>query len=167
MQELGTAGEYQLSRKLYFSSVIGFSNVADTSSDTSATDELTLAKDEATPSFINPILLANDFFELGPAPGESLPAPRVAMTDGAANTPFCEDFNEQTICGAAGNSNGCGTNPSGIPSTANTVCGNGILEAFEECDPGNGSGNSVNAGSGCSSTCRCVLDFNEATGVCN
>jgi hypothetical protein len=168
VQALGTAGEYQLSRKLYFNSVIGFGNIADTTGDTSATDELTLARDEATPSFINTLLTSNNFFELGPIPGEAAPpSPRVALAGGAANTPFCEDFNEQTVCGASSNNNGCLTNPSGVPSTVNTVCGNGVLEAFEECDPGAGSIASVNAGSGCSSTCRCVLDFNETTGVCN
>jgi hypothetical protein len=29
--------------------------------------------------------------------------------------PFCEDFNEQTVCGAASNVNACANNPAGIP----------------------------------------------------
>jgi hypothetical protein len=155
VQALGKAGEYQFSRKLYFNSLVGFGNVAVTAGDPTATDELTLAKFEATPSDINPILQANDFFTLGP----SSPA--------GTDTQFCEDFNEQTICGAATNNNGCAGNPAGIP-TISTTCGNGTLDAFEECDPGAGSVGSVNAGAGgCSSTCRCKADFNEATGVCN
>ena len=149
VQALGKAGEYQLSRKLYFNSLVGFANIAATTGDPTAADELTLAKFESTPADINPILTANDFFTLGP------------QSPGGGDNPFCEDFNEQTICGAASNNNGCLGNPSGVP-TVNTVCGNGVLEAFEECD------GTVNAGSGgCSATCRCKADFNETTGACN
>ena len=45
--------------------------------------------------------------------------------------------------------------PSADPtqSTVSTVCGNGVKEAFEECDPGNGA----SAGTAtCSTTCRCA-----------
>ena len=150
VQKLGQAGEYQLSRKLYFNSLVGFANVADTSGDPTATDEITLAQFESTPADINPILTNNGFFTLG------------TQSPGGTDTQFCEDFNEQTICGAPSNNNGCLGNPSPIPSAANTVCGNGVLEAFEECDT------NVNAGAGgCSTTCRCKADFNETTGICN
>jgi hypothetical protein len=145
VQKLGTAGEYQLSRKLYFNSVEGFANV------TNAPDETLLAKDEATATFINPILTSNGFFTLG------------AQSPATTDTPFCEDFNEQTICGAAANVNGCTGNPTGIP-TANTICGDGVLQAYEECDNGPANGTS---GNHCSLTCRCTLDFNETTGACN
>jgi hypothetical protein len=77
VQKLGTAGEYQLSRKLYFNSIEGFANV------TNAPDETTLAEDEAV---------------------------------------------------------------------------------YGECDNGPANGTS---GNHCSVTCRCTLDFNEATGACN
>ena len=99
--------------------------------------------------------LRNDFFTLG------------ASSPAGADTQFCEDFNEQTICGATSNNNACPSNPTGLP-TANTVCGNGTLEAYEECDPGATGIPPVNAGAGgCSATCRCKADFNETTGVCN
>ena len=137
VQELGKPGEYQLSRKLYFNSLVGFSFVADTTGDPTATHELTLAKFESTPSLINPILVNNDFFELGP------------LSPAGANTQYCEDFNEQTICGASTNNNGCAGNGSVVPPntydggvglpTISTICGNGLLEAFEECDPGAGT----------------------------
>ena len=150
VQKLGQVGEYQLSRKLYFSSLVGFANIANTTGDPTATDEIALADFESTPASINPILTNNGFFTLG------------TLSPGGTDTQFCEDFNEQTICGAASNANGCLANPGAIPSTANTVCGNGVLEAFEECDT------TVNAGSGgCSTTCRCKADFNETTGACN
>ena len=150
VQLLGKPGEYQFSRKLYFTSLVGFGNVAATTGDPTAADEIKLADFEATPASINPILAANDFFTLG------------TLSPAGTDTQFCEDFNEQTICGAATNNNGCLGNPAGVPSSANTVCGNGVVEAFEECD------GTVNAGAGgCSATCRCKADFNEATGVCN
>jgi hypothetical protein len=95
--------------------------------------------------------------------------------------PFCEDFNEATICGAATNVNGCASNVTstggllqnatigsftsapptpittpgcppampGVPACtipiASTICGNGIVEPYEECDPPSAT---------CSLTCR-------------
>jgi cysteine-rich repeat protein len=159
VQKLGTAGEYQLARKLYFSSLVGFANVAASSGDSQAADELTLAKYEATPANINPILTTNGFFTLG------------SQSPATTDTPFCEDFNEQTVCNPTtasastlpANVNGCAGNPAGIP-TAATICGNNVQEAYEECDDGLNNGTT---GDHCSLTCRCVLDFNEATGKCN
>jgi hypothetical protein len=97
-----------------------------------------------------------------------------------ASRPFCEDFNETEACGfsgstrtgfaagvcteANGNCNGCNNNnsvanipgdPSADPTaaTVSTVCGNGIIELFEDCDFNATTGNP--AGCVCSSTCRC------------
>jgi hypothetical protein len=151
VQKLGLAGEYQLARKLYFNSVVGFGSVAASTGDPQAADELTLAKFEAVPANINGILTSNGFFSLG------------VQSPAGSDTPFCEDFNEQLICGAASNANGCTGNPTGIP-TANTICGDGVQGAFEECDNGTANGST---GNNCSKTCRCVNDFNEATGHCN
>jgi hypothetical protein len=153
VQLLGKTGEYQLARKLYFASLIGFGNIADTATDTSATDELALGKFESVPGSINPILTSNGFFTLGPLSPEG------------TDTQFCEDFNEQTVCGNAGNLNACNSNPAGIPgdpspvpalASISTVCGNGNVESYEECDHGSANGASGNA---CSSTCRCVGAF--------
>jgi cysteine-rich repeat protein len=64
-----------------------------------------------------------------------------------------------------GNLNACNTNPAGIPgdpspvaalATVSTVCGNGNVEAYEECDHGAANGASGNS---CSATCRCVGAF--------
>jgi hypothetical protein len=151
VQKLGQAGEYQLARKLYFASLHGFANIAASTGDPQAADELTLAKFEATPANINPILTTNGFYTLG------------GQSPSGTDTPFCEDFNEQNVCGAAANANGCTGNPAGIP-TANTICGDGVQGAYEECDNGTANGTS---GNHCSLTCRCVLDFNETTGACN
>jgi hypothetical protein len=192
VQVLGQAGEYQLARKLYFNSLVGFANIANTTGDPSATDELTLAKFEAggpgSPS-INALLVTfaeftfgNEFVGAGPDPQ------------------FCEDFNEQVVCNdtatAPANVNGCVGNPAGIPAGlagaagsntgavganqaggTSTICGDGIRQAYEECDngslefPANGhaTGNSSTdlTPGGCSPTCRCTVDFNVTTGVCN
>ncbi len=152
VQLLGQAGEYQVSRKLYFNTLVGFANLNPTTSDTDTSGEVTLAKDEATPSFMNTIMTSNGFFTLG------------AQSPAGTDSQFCEDFNEQTVCsGTNANVNGCSSNPSGIP-TASTVCGNGTREAYEECDNGTANGTS---GNGCSVTCRCVKDFNNSTNACN
>ncbi len=155
VQLLGQPGEYQFSRKLYMNSLVGFANVAATTADPGAADELALAVNESVGAFINPILTPLSFFPLGAQ---------------ATNGQLCEDLNEVTICGNAGpNVNGCLGNPAPIPGAAagsSTVCGNGVREAFEECD-----GTDHAPAGHCSATCRCTLDYNNAafggTGGCN
>jgi hypothetical protein len=146
VQLLGTPGEYQVSRKLYFNSLPGFGHVTQA-------DELALAKFESVAASIDPILTTNGFFPLG------------AQSPAGANNPFCEDFNEKTVCtSVAANVDACnaaGNTVAGIP-TANTVCGDGVVGAYEECD------GTVKAGAGgCSATCRCKADYNSTTGACN
>jgi hypothetical protein len=162
---------YRLWSKLYFNSIVGFGRV------TSAA-ELALAEFESFDQNTGPIVVNYGFFQLPFSPSGSVP------------TPFCEDFNEQVVCGAANNLNGCAFNtatdavgggplvnttiaaftslapgavttpgcagssgctipsdPSSDPmmSTTSTVCGNGHVEALEECDP---------PGPACSNACR-------------
>jgi hypothetical protein len=155
IQGLGAAGEYPAARKLYFESLVGFANIAATAGDVAAPDELNLAKFLANPMDINPILLANGFFTLG------------AQSPAGVDTPFCEDFNEQVVCNPTptaastlpANVNACAGNPAGIP-TANTVCGNGVREAYEECDDGLSNGTT---GDKCTQTCRCANDFQNGS----
>jgi hypothetical protein len=154
-QLLGQPGEYQFSRKLYMNTLVGFGHIANTTGDPGAADELQLAANESVGTFINPILTPLSFFPLG-----------AQATTGS----LCEDFNEVTVCGNAGpNVNGCLSNPAPIPGAAagsSTVCGNGVREAFEECD-----GTDHAPAGHCSATCRCTLDYNNAafggTGGCN
>jgi cysteine-rich repeat protein len=147
VQLLGKTGEYPISRKLYFASLTGWSNVT--------SDELTLAKYEAgtlseSTSF-DSILTGEGFFMLGP----SSPA--------GPDAQFCEDFNEQVVCNPTttspstlpANVNGCATNPQGIP-TVSTICGDGKVDAYEECDHGTSNGTT---GDTCSQTCRCTGAF--------
>ncbi|MGA3121056.1 MAG: hypothetical protein ABSF69_09840 [Polyangiaceae bacterium] len=176
--------EYQIARKLYFNSLVGFSGItAGTSGQTdTATGELTLAQYEANNSAtqINPILANVGFF--------ALPSAATAPY----NAPFCEDFNEELICGAAAgaggtlsNVNGCLTNAGNnsalgvavnLPSQG-SICGNGIQEPYEECDNGtpgvtSGTGTAVSGGNGasgnnCTTACRCAPTFsydNAGTG---
>jgi len=159
VQLLGQAGEYQFARKLYFSSFIGFQNIPNNSTSGTGTgaSELYLANWEATDSNINPLLSSNGFFTFDTSGGPQY-SPGGAGTTGLG-AQFCEDFNESNICdsGKSTNNNACATINSAISSisnTANTVCGNGIVEAYEECDDG---ANQTAKGIGhCSSTCRCT-----------
>jgi hypothetical protein len=178
VQALGTTSEYQLARKLYFNSLYGFGRVnaegaGGTTGDATAADEITLAKYEATATNIVPILNTYSYFGLG-----------TQTPQGGTDTPFCEDFNALKLCGGSGTeSNGCADNNgvTGIPGesggftaigTANggtnpvqsTVCGDGVVGPYEECD---WKGNVKGGAGGCSSSCRCVLDYNAGTGACN
>ncbi|MBV9949994.1 MAG: hypothetical protein JOZ69_24345, partial [Myxococcales bacterium] len=56
---------------------------------------------------------------------------------------YCEDFDEQLLCGNDGgaNVNACATSQGLLqPSTFsfNTTCGNGVREPLEDCDCGDG-----------------------------
>lgn len=177
VQLLGLGGEYQLSRKLYFNSLVGFAQLPNAAFADNGTDELQIAKFEAqttgvaanTTAMQNIVTNQKEFL-LGFQSG--------ALT-GTAGAPFCEDFNEQLICNdvaaAAANVNGCTLNGpgAGLAAAANTVCGDGIRGPYEECDngtvaaPANGhatgnSGTDLSAG-GCSTTCRCNNDFVTST----
>jgi hypothetical protein len=148
VQLLGRPGEYPLSRKLYLNSLAGFGSTAVSPA------ELTLAQFEADGGSIDPILVNSSFFTVGTA------------GPNGTDTPFCEDFNQAIVCGAATNDNACTRNPAGIPrdtksdggSGASTVCGNGIVDAFEECDPAAPPAQwhcSLPDASTCSPACRC------------
>jgi cysteine-rich repeat protein len=186
VQALGEKTEYPLSRKLYFNTMAGFSTVT--------SDELTLAKFEAggsggtTP--FDTIITNNGFFPLGVQAGPPASG-QLGVVGGTANTQFCEDFDEQTVCNGkattacsastpcatgftcsgttgfceltATNVNACSGNPTGIP-TASTICGNGTQEAYEECDDGPANGIT---GDKCSTTCRCTTFLDQTTGVCH
>jgi hypothetical protein len=160
-------GSYPLWRKLYLNASAGFDNLAALASvDAGVKQELELAEFESSTSSITTILAQYGFFSLGSASPKGI------------DTPFCEDFNEQLLCdGGIANQNACGLNTfaaqipfwsdggsfSAIPSdpstvaaaaTTSTVCGNGIKEAFEDCDHGLSNGT---AGDSCTTTCRLAL----------
>jgi hypothetical protein len=145
---LGQAGEYQYARKLYFSTLVGFNNIAATgpSADPQATDELALAEFESVPGGATPsassivgILTSNKFFSLGNQ--------FLGDAAGAPDPQFCEDLNEQTICNdvATGtNVNGCVANStipastsfSGVPITAGGVPGGAAGTVAQTGTPG-------------------------------
>jgi hypothetical protein len=165
---LGQAGEYVISRKLYYNSVAGFGAVATLNlspANAPDPDELAIAEFESSytassGAFAN-ILASSGFFQVTSGP--------------LGNAPFCEDFNEGITCQtstvtAVNAQNACTTNggltghggtvpsePAGPNSltapTQSTVCGNGKIEAYEECDNGAANGTSGNF---CSNTCRCA-----------
>jgi hypothetical protein len=166
------ANEYALANKLYLNSIVGFAFLdggGTGQADTAIGGELDVASWESSPANMAFALPAAGYFPLG---GQSL---------AAFNQPYCEDFNERLVCAAgtnaknACNSNAGATMPAGaagftpnhgvaVPSdpspgtgpgqaTTSTICGNGTVEPYEECDPGAGA----TAGTAtCSLTCRCA-----------
>jgi hypothetical protein len=148
---------YRLSRKLYLNTIIGF-DVTQTAS----APEWDLARCESNASLINQVALTNNFVALPDAGGPTIvggPNNGLAWGTVVAGKPFCEDFNEGMICNgdAGANFNACANNDNtdgGIPGVAqgnSAVCGNGIVEQFEDCDNGTGNGASPAA---CSTICR-------------
>ncbi len=127
---------YPLSRKVYLSTLIGFENVTG--------QELALAQCFTNPTLLNPALASGGFFQIP-----------TAVSPSGTET-YCEDFNEQQFCGAASNNNACSggatDNAAVNLPTANTVCGNGVVEAYEDCDNGVGVNGAPPAQ--CSTTCR-------------
>jgi hypothetical protein len=130
---------YPFSRKLYLNSIIGFPNVTG--------DEATLFSFEAAgtsggPPTMNTIVANRGFLTL----------PNDAVTNNGK--PYFEDFNEQALCGkgaAADGGNNVSSLPSAFAGSLETVCGNGVIEAYEDCD--NGAANGVLPAT-CSFTCR-------------
>ena len=146
---------YPLGRKLYLNTYIGFGNVWG--------PELALAKDEASATFINPILTPLGFFPL-------------------AGGTFYEDYNETMLCSVplANASNGCANDPLQIGGTpVVTQCGdpNNTIDQYEDCDDGAtanvGSCPTTNAGQTgnptafrlCNQTCRFAYCFTPPGGV--
>ncbi|MGA2447650.1 MAG: hypothetical protein ABTD50_03120 [Polyangiaceae bacterium] len=139
--------QYPYTRKLYLNSVFGFAGAT-------TAPELQLAQCESDAGIVDPALLKEGFVQL--------------PTNVNNGQPYCEDYNELMLCTAAQsggvNNPGC-TNVQGTLGLCpgiNTTCGNGIKEAYEDCDLGavlNGvadagpdaAGNGFN---GCSQTCR-------------
>lgn len=67
--------------------------------------------------------------------------------------PYCEDFNEEALCGIAPNGNACDNlkpNFDDFPGFS-TVCGDGLVDAFEDCDNGTLNGPPPAT---CSTICR-------------
>ena len=146
---LGTQGtEYQISRKLYLNSLVGFSALPYPTANATWTDqttpgEISFAEYESNTSNIGLILTSVGYFPYSSASNTHT---------GIYAAPFCEDFNEEMVCvtGALAtttptNVEACGGNStipaptttglSPIPTTG-SVCGNGVKEAYEECDNG-------------------------------
>jgi hypothetical protein len=104
---------------------------------------------------MNTVVTNNGFFLIG------------SRGPNGTGSQFCEDFNENLLCSNGANNNGCNNNlstpagktvvsdPSANPTanTTSTVCGNGKVDAFEECDPGTAAQGTV---SNCTTACRCA-----------
>jgi hypothetical protein len=133
---------YPLARKLYVNTVGGFGAVNG--------EELQLAgcmTDLAQPSHTPPTpagivttaIVSSGFLTI---PG--------FLNNGE---PYCEDFNEMELCAAASNNNAClnlKPNFDNFPEFS-TICGDGQVDAFEDCDDGTANGPPP---APCSSICR-------------
>ena len=148
--------DYKYSRKLYLDTLVGFGAL------TAGDPQLVLAQCEANPANIGQAVDFRGFVDL--------PDSGFNSANGAqGGNPLCESFNEQGQCGLnldGGVANKCASNPAGLPTTG-TTCGNGIKEAFEDCDngvagtasqvagtPGNTTVAPSGGGQWCSPTCR-------------
>jgi hypothetical protein len=160
---------YPLSRKMYLNTIRGFGNVSGPELQFSGC-ETDLA--QSAP----PLFLPTPAGLMTTNPATNLSAfgfiPVPSNVNGGE--PYCEDFNENMLCGAANfpvNVNTCLTAPTNFSvfPTFNTVCGNGIKEPFEDCDCGTTSspatsppsnvtacGATFNGDTVCSTTCRNV-----------
>jgi hypothetical protein len=136
---------YPFARKLYVNSVQGFAAVNG--------QELQLAgcmTDLAQPGLSPPTpagLVTSNIVAAG-----FLPIP-LFVNNG---TPFCEDFNEGILCNAPSDINAC-ANPHDNFDTFpgfTTVCGDGQIDSFEDCDNGTLNGPPP-------ATCSAICRFNN------
>jgi hypothetical protein len=169
-------GVYPLWRKIYFNSSPGFDYVAALATDggpgSTYAAEMGLANYEANTTSITGILSQFDFFSLGANSPNGTDTPfcedfneeMLNCTGHGANQNACAynvglpqfvpaAANAANFAPIAATDSGLApdANPTGTSQGGSTVCGNGIVEAFEDCDNG-GSNGSLPAT--CSVTCR-------------
>jgi hypothetical protein len=139
---------YPLSRKMYLNSILGLDRVGNGVPGDQEAQLVGCETDLAQPSLGIPAGLVSS----AAVSAGLLPLP--SFVNGGE--PYCEDFNESLICGF-GNANvdACQKAPPYLDAfpTFDTVCGNGQLDAYEDCDNGVFNGT---PGNSCSSTCRFV-----------
>lgn len=165
---------YPFARKLYINSMRGFMNPLTPFTGTDA--ETDLVKSYVTESVTGACTPTDPSCAFGGA----LPTEHGFVTLPGTAGPFCEDFNENAVCGTINshctvtvgttcnadgstancrlecptvNTNACADNSGGIP--ANTAyCGNGAVDPGEQCDDGNGITDTQAGGDVCSVACR-------------
>jgi hypothetical protein len=150
--------EYKYSRKLYLDTLLGFGALS------TGDPQLVLAQCEAVAGNVVNAVNFRGFIDL-PDSGFN------AANGANGGAPLCESFNEQAQCGigvapdAGPPVDHCTNNgTTGIP-TAGTMCGNGKIEAFEDCD--DGVAGTLSAGSGVGNTTTPNPDGGEwCTPIC-
>jgi hypothetical protein len=135
---------YPLWRKLYLNSIVGFNNIPSTD------PQYALAQVECdNNTYDNVALNAEGFIQL----------PSFVNN----GQPYCENFNAAMLCGNTAetfNASGVssdytpcnGVQGAGFATGLQTTCGNGIKEAYEDCDNGPTTGGSTDTT--CTNTCR-------------
>lgn len=134
---------YPIARKLYFNSLPGYANAS--------VPEQALAQCENTSNLVNQTVLQNFFLPLPNFLADGGLAPNGNASGNANGTlalagaqPFCEEFNENMLCaqfpftpGMTIPTTGCqGTFAAGLGGNVATVCGNGVVDVYEDCDFG-------------------------------
>jgi cysteine-rich repeat protein len=155
--------QYPLATKLYVNSLIGFNAVTNLG-------ELALGEYESSEGDMGATLPPLGYFPLGGSQTQT-GNDSAGVPFNVFNAPFCEDFDEQTVCGdqqtcppttmLPGNVNACTGNANATiaysgattPPAQGSICGDGNLDPFEECDDGPQNGT---PGDFCSSSCRCA-----------
>jgi ABC-type phosphate transport system substrate-binding protein len=138
---------YPFARKLYVNSLRGFDNPLAPFTGTDAETDMTR-------SFVTETVPA-DATHVGSQFGGSIPSTFGFFALPGTAGPFCEDFNENGVCGTtnavctdvgggrivcpAVNTNGCNTaSTTAVGTPAQTAyCGNGVVDVGEACDDGN------------------------------
>jgi hypothetical protein len=121
---------YPLARKLYLNTIRGFANVSGSELQLSGCET-----DLAQPGFVPPTGAGIMNTNVGAA--GFLPIPGYIN----GGEPYCEDFNENMLCGGDGGTPNFNTCDAGAPNfsnfpTFNTTCGDGIQDPLEDCDCG-------------------------------
>lgn len=169
IQNLVTAAGpvYPFARKLYVNTLRGFENPITPFTGTDAETDLVR-------SFVTESVPA-DATHVGSQFGGSLPASFGFIALPGTAGPFCEDFNENGVCGTtsgvctadangrvtcpAVNSNACAaaTTVAGVPDNT-AFCGNGVQDTGEACDDGNAITDSRTAANGDTTDDKCSVN---------
>jgi hypothetical protein len=131
---------YPLSRKLYLNTLAGFPAVTGQEQNLVGCETDLAQPTLGTPAGVmTSAIAAAGFIQIAPFVNQG--------------EPFCEDFNEFRQCGASGNIDACSASTPNFDNfpVFTTICGDGLVDSYEDCDNGTLNGPPPAT---CSVTCR-------------